>query len=89
MTSISIVDYIGKLEGGIGVILSVNINEHVFQMIYWFNKEGERRLVADENFLKLNDIKSMEEYSDLKNLIMYIDYKILPPREEIYKEFNI
>lgn len=89
MASISIVDYIGKLEGGIGVILSVNVNEHIFQMIYWFNKEGDRRLVADEDFLSLNNIKNMEEYQDLKNLIMYIDYKVLPPREEIYKEFDI
>ena len=39
MVSVSVVDYIGKIKDGVAVLLSLNIDDNIFEMIFWFNKK--------------------------------------------------
>jgi hypothetical protein len=57
--------------------------------MYWFNKEGERRIVAEDEFYKDFDYKSIYDLPHLKQLFYHIDTFILPKREDIWKEFGI
>jgi hypothetical protein len=86
--SITITDYIGVIENGIAVILSMVLNEKTYEFIYWFNKKGDYRLVAEEDFLLDQNLDTIYDFPKLKHLIVYIDNFVLPPRADIYKEFN-
>lgn len=88
MNSISLIDYIGKIDDGVAVLLSLLINENTYQVIYWFNPKNEFRIVIEEKFYEdFPKIKNIYEYEYLIDLIYHIDTKVLPPREEIFKEF--
>ena len=90
MFSITVVDYIGKMEDGIGVILSMIISNKQYEILYWFNKNNNYRLVIDKEFYQDNShITNIYEYDGFNDLVQYIDYKVLPPRKDIWKEFEI
>jgi hypothetical protein len=86
---ISIVDFIGKVDDGVGVLLSLRIEEEVYELIYWFNKEGKYRIVVDPNFLIKYNISDIYQHPKIVDLIRFIDFKVLPKREEIWKEFDL
>jgi D-Tyr-tRNAtyr deacylase len=88
MISISLVDFIGKLDDGVAVILSMMIKDKSYEIMYWFNKNNNYRIVIDDEFYKdFPNVKNIYEYPNLKDLILHIDQKVLPKREEIWKEF--
>lgn len=86
---ISIVDWAGIYMSGVTVNLSFTIFEESYNLMYWFNKEGKYYLDFDDKFkykFNIKDITKMKSFKDLKN---YIDFKVLPPKDEIWKEFNL
>ena len=56
---ISIIDYIGEINGGVAVLLSMKVKENIYQLVYWFNKEDNYIMSVDENFLKDYNVKSI------------------------------
>ena len=86
---ISIIDFIGQVGDGVGVLLSLRIEEDIYEMIYWFNKDDKYRVVVDPNFLIKYNIQDIYQHPQLPDLIRYVDFKVLPPREEIWKEFDL
>jgi hypothetical protein len=89
MITISIIDFIGIVDDGVGVILSLLIDEKSYEIIYWFNKNNDYRLVIEDKFYKnYPHVKNIYDYEYFSDLIKYIDNKVLPKREEIWKEFN-
>ena len=90
MISVSIVDFIGRMDDGVCVILSIMINEKAYESLYWFNKNNNYRFIIDDNFYAdYPHIKNIYEYEPLTELLVYIDHNILPKREEIWKEFDL
>ncbi len=47
----SITDYIGVVDLGVAILLSLIIDEKVYEFVYWFNVFGDYRLVPDDDFL--------------------------------------
>lgn len=89
MFSVSIIDWIGVIDDGVAVILSLVINEKSYEMMYWFNNK-KFRITLDENFyINYPKIKNIYEYEYLIDLIYHIDTNVLPSREEIFKTFKI
>lgn len=86
--SISIVDYIGKIKEGVAILLSVNINDTIYQMIFWFNKNHNYVLTVDDSLLVLLDIKSIYDYEHLDDLLRKI-FMILPPVKDLFEKFEI
>ena len=86
---ISIIDFVGKFEDGIAVNLSMVYENKAYFLMYWFNKEGKRRIVAEDEFYKDFNFKSIYELPHIKELFIYIDNEVLPKREDIWKEFGI
>jgi hypothetical protein len=88
VVSISIVDYIGKVKDGLAILLSINIDNTIYQMIFWFNGHKKYVLTVEENLLKLLDIKTIYEYEHLEDLLIKI-FMTLPPVKDLFEKFNI
>lgn len=87
---ISILDWKGVIKNGVGVVLKMKVLDTLtFDFFYWFNKEGYYKLLADDRFLNMMNINNMHEYKYINDLKRYIDLKILPKREKIWKEFDL
>lgn len=84
---ISVIDYIGEINNGVAILLSMKISEKIYQIGYWFNKNDDYIMSADENFLKDFNIKNIYEYKNHKKLAYYIHTFVLTNKEEIFKEF--
>jgi len=84
---ITILDYIGEINNGVAIILSIKVKETIYQIIYWFDKDDNYKLSADKNFLKDYNIKTIYEYKNIKKLAYYIHNVVLDNKDEILKEF--
>ena len=88
MVSISIVDYIGKVKNGVAVVLTINIDDNIYQMIFWVNKECKYVLSVDEDLLNVLNVDNIYEYEYLNDLLETI-FKTLPPIDELFKQFEV
>ena len=84
---ITIIDYIGRMENGVGIILSMKVEEDIYQLIYWFDSDDNYYLSADANFLKEYQLKALTDYKNYKKLAYYIHTFVLNNKEEIFNEF--
>jgi len=87
--SISLVDYVGVENNGIVVELSFLLNEILYQIFYWFDKNNNFKLVIEEKFYTDYNTESIYDMPHFNDLIGYIDYVVLPPRNDIFKQFNL
>lgn len=85
--NISIIDYIGEMNGGIGLLLSLVIKDDAYELSYWYNRDGLVRMVADDNLLTKLKVKNIYEYQHIQSLLDYI-YLSLPEPEKILEEFT-
>lgn len=86
--SISIIDYIGKVRDGVATVMSMNINDTIYQMIFWFNKDCKYVLSVEEELLKLLNINTIYEYEHLEELLKKI-FMVLPPVKELFGQFEV
>jgi hypothetical protein len=86
--SFSVIDYIGKIEDGVAVLLSMKVDDLLYELAYWFNKEGGYTLTADKYFLNDFNLVELKDFKGFEQLKYLID-KSLPTKEEIFKEFAI
>lgn len=84
---ISVIDYIGEINNGVAVLLSMKVKEKIYQIIYWFDSDDNYLISSDENFLIDYNIKSIYEYKNYKKIAYYIHIFVLDNKEEIFKEF--
>lgn len=86
---ISVVNYIGKVDNGIAVDLSLKIKDELFNMIYWFDKNDNYKMSIDEKFLKKYNINNIYEYKNYKRLAYYIHNFILKEKQQLFQDFNL
>jgi hypothetical protein len=87
--NVSILDWMGKMRGGVSIMLSLNILKDSYYIIYWIHPNGDFKFVIDEEFLEKFEIDNIYNYPPFKDLKDYIDYKVLPTKEKIWEEFDI
>jgi len=88
MVSVSLIDYIGQMEDGVAVILSLLLEDITYEMVYWFNPSDDFRIIIEDKFYEhYPDVKNLNEYKYLVHLLYHIDTEVLPSRDEIFKEF--
>lgn len=86
--SFSVIDYIGKVEDGVALILSMKVEDSIYELAYWFNKEGNYVITADKYFLNKYNLMETSDFKGYEELKILID-KNIPPHEEIFKEFDV
>jgi hypothetical protein len=84
--SVSIIDYIGKMEDGVALLLSVNIFDQFYEIAYWFNRDGKVRIVPEEKMLNKLGVESIYDYEGLEDLV-YILHTNIPNVDKILDEF--
>lgn len=84
---ITVTDYIGEINDGVALLLSMKIDEHIYEIGYWFDKNDNYIMSADQNFLKDFNIKTIYEYKNHKKLAYYIHNFILDNKNQILMEF--
>ena len=87
MISVSVIDYIGKIKDGVTILLSLNIEDQIFEMIFWFNKNKKYTLTVPDGLLHYLKIRSIYDYEYVDQLIDMI-FKTIPPPKEIFKQFE-
>jgi len=84
---ITIIDYIGEINNGVAILLSMKIQEKIYELLYWFDKNDNYIISSDDNFLRDYNLKNIYEYKNYKKLAYYIHNFVLTNKEEIIKEF--
>ena len=86
--SVSLVDYIGLVENGVAVILSLIILDKQYEIIYWFDQQNNFTITIEDSFYQdYPKVKNIYDYEYLIDLLYHIDTEVLPPREDIFNEF--
>ena len=88
MLSISVIDYIGKIKDGIAILLSLNVDDKLYELVFWFNKTSNYTLTVDEKLLNDLSLESIYDYPYTDQLIKII-FDSLPPVEKLFDKFNI
>jgi hypothetical protein len=84
--SISVIDYIGKVENGVAMLLNLTAGEKTYEIGYWFNEEGQISLIPEDRLLKKLNIKDIYEYDKINEFIYFI-HNSIENKEEILKQF--
>ena len=84
---ISIIDYIGEINNGVAVLLSLKIDDNIYELSYWFNEDDNYLMTIDDEFLKDCKIENIYQYKNYKKLAYYIHNFVLTNKKEIITEF--
>lgn len=88
MVSISVIDYIGKIKDGVAILLSLNVDDKIYELIFWFNRTLNYTLTVDEKLLKDLNLESIYDYPHSDKLIKMI-FDALPPVNDLFLKFEI
>ena len=86
IVNVSITDVLELNNGGISLLLSLLILDEPYEILYWFNKEGDVRLVPEQNFLDKLQIESVYDYEYINDLIYFIHTNI-PNMDKIINKY--
>jgi hypothetical protein len=72
----------------VAILLSLSINDNIYEMIYWFNPDGLFTVEIENRFYEhFPKVENINSYEYLPDLLFYIHSNILPPISEIFDEF--
>ena len=84
--TVSVIDYLGKIEDGVGLLLSIVAGETTYEVGYWFNSDGHFRIVPEPKLLKILGVEDIYQYQYINELIFFI-HSSLPDTDKILGEF--
>ena len=76
----SILDYLGKFEGGIMVKVAIVIDENYFEAIFYYTEE-RCLITVDEELEEKYFGGIIEQWSEYKNLMKYLINHVVPWKE--------
>lgn len=85
---ISIIDYIGPVNGGFAILMSWILLDDYYEFIFWFNEDNEYRIYTNDDINKKLGVDDIHDWNLINEFIVHIN-SIIPSKKEIYKEFNI
>lgn len=85
--SVSVIDYIGKMDDGVALLLNLIINDELYEIGYWFNLDGKIKIVPEDKLLDKLNLKSIYDYNKLDDLL-FIIHSSIPSADEIFSEFT-
>lgn len=82
---ITIKDYLGILQDGVSVILSIKHNDTIFESMYWYNSDTNLIVLDDDLEIAIGPIQDKEYYDDL---IFHLK-EVCPPFDDIKTTLQI
>jgi len=86
--SLSVIDLMGKLNEGIGILFSLKIKDKIYELIYWFDNDNNFRLVVDQDFLVDFQLNDIYDYDNLPHLVRFIESNI-PNKDELLIHYGL
>lgn len=77
--NITIKDYIGLIDNGISVILSIKYNENFYEGLYWYDYSNKILTIEDSLEEEIGPIISNIEYDNIMNYLI----SEVPPYESL------
>ena len=84
--NVSIIDVIGESNGGVSLMLNLMVFEEPYEIAYWFNDNGDIRLVPEQKLLDNLELESIYDYEYIEDLVYFIHTSI-PNMDKIIEEF--
>ncbi|MFA5585505.1 MAG: hypothetical protein WDA02_03050 [Saccharofermentanales bacterium] len=84
--TLSIIDYIGKMENGVSLLLNLVYDNISYEIGYWFDKDGNIKIVPENKLLDNLGVSNIYEYDKINELIYFIHNNI-PNKIEILNKF--
>ena len=84
--SVSIIDYMGKIEDGVSLLLNIVAGNEAYELGYWFNRSGEVIITPEIKLLNKLKVSNIYEYEYINELLYFI-HNSLPNTEQILNEF--
>lgn len=84
--NVSVIDYIGQIGDGVGILVNIIAGDNIYELSYWFNKKGQYKIVPEQKILDLLGIDNIYEYDKLTELVYFIHHS-LPNPDMILDEF--
>lgn len=84
--NISVIDVIGKIGNGVGLLLSLLVENTTYEIGYWFNKEGLISIVPEKRLIEKLNIDDIYEYKYINEFVYFI-HNSLPDTDMILNEF--
>ena len=84
--SISIIDYIGQIDSGVGILINLVIEDTSYELAYWYNREGYVKIVPEQRLLDVLEVTDIYQYDKINELVQTI-YDCLPDPNAILNEF--
>jgi hypothetical protein len=81
---VSILEYLGKFELGILVLVSLNIEKEYYEATFYYDQENMVLTVSEEMEEKYGDIKTYQEYP----LILKSLLKKVVPHKDMYNRLD-
>lgn len=88
MLSVSVIDYYGKIHDGVTILLSLNVDDKIYELIFWFNRNMNYNLTVDEKLMIDLNITDIYDYPYLNQLLDLI-FQSIPPKEELFQRYGI
>lgn len=86
--NISVIDYIGKINNGIAILMSWVLIDEYYEFIFWFNKNDEFKIYTNDNLNEVIGVDDINNWKLINEFVIHLN-SILPPIEDIYKEFDL
>ena len=84
--NVGIIDYLGRIENGVGILINLVVDETTYELGYWYNREGHVRIVPDTNLLDKLGVEDIYEYDKINELV-YLIHNSLKDPDAILDEF--
>ena len=84
--NVSVIDYIGQIGDGVGVLVNIVAGDNIFELSYWFNRKGQFKIVPEQKILDKLGLEDIYEYDKLNELVYFI-HNSIPNSELILDEF--
>ena len=84
--NVSVIDYIGQIGDGVGMLINIVAGDSIYELSYWFNREGNFKIVPEQKILDKLGLTDIYEYDKIAELAIFI-HKSLPDPEMIFEEF--
>lgn len=86
--SISVIDYIGKMDNGVGILLNLTVLDESYELGFWFNREGQAILSPEPRLLDTLNVSDIKKYDKVDTLVSFILHS-LPDNDKILDEFGV
>ncbi len=80
----SIIDYIGKFEGGIFVKVGLTLNDHFYDSMFYYTSDKMILTIDEPMVEEIGFIEDHPEYLDLMKMII----SMVEPYEKIFDQLN-